>query len=659
MSPTKGWFRDAPVRRKILIGNLVLFAFMLLIAAVTLAQTSRVRGFDDGARRAEEVTLGVEGLRAAFADWALALRGFAISGREDDLAALGEAELRMQGIAEPVRRAVLDTIQARHFERLVSAIGQYADSVPQQVVDLRRSVPPGGDIEPVVEFYQSGLVQRRIGVVRDAFGLFQERQREINRIRREDRAGALRGLLWATLAFTLLGAGVAFGVSVWVSGRISAPLREAVAFAGSVAEGDLTRTLEVHSADEIGQLAGTLNRMSDDLRRSVGGVNGATSQVAAAAEQIAATSERISQTVDEQVRATEETSSSMEQIAAQIGRVAGSTESLATSVDQTSSSIAQMGESIDQTAAGADALGASVQQTSATIEEMVASIRETGRNVAETREIAATAEGDARTGSEAVERTSEGIRRMHAEVGQLLERIRGLGSTGEAVGQISEVIGDIADQTNLLALNAAIEAARAGEHGRGFAVVAQEIRRLAERSVESAREIGTTITGVRAELERAVASTGAVAERAEEGMELAERAGGALQEIQTSSGRTRTLMEAVALATQQQVGAAEQAQGAAQHILRVAEELRIATREQSLSSRQIVLAVDNMNRQTREVFAATAEQKRGGELVLSATESVSTGARQSQAAVEELVRAANDLSRQAAELTALVRRFRV
>jgi methyl-accepting chemotaxis protein len=190
-------------------------------------------------------------------------------------------------------------------------------------------------------------------------------------------------------------------------------------------------------------------------------------------------------------------------------------------------------------------------------------------------------------------------------------------------------------------------------------VVAQEIRRLAERAVESAREIGTTIAVCAPASPASYGSTGAVAERTQGGIALADEAAEALEKIIGSAGRTRDLMEEVSLATQQQINAAEQAQEAIRHIQQIAEETRIATREQAHGSRQIVDAVRNMNRQTQEVFAATGEQKRGGDLILESTEQISRGAREAQGAVQEVVSAAEDLAAQAARLREVVGEFRV
>ena len=655
-------YRDARVRTKILLGFLPALLLMVVVAVVLLAQGTRVRRLNDEARRTLVVQREAVALNLALADRTLALRDYLLSGQDTALRLYASADAEVQRRLATASSNVRDPQQRARLDSAAVLARSWVDSVATPGMALRRAtlLPGGPGIDSVVRFFQSGVGRRGATRARGVLARFDDRAVALaDEGRRAVQAGTERARDTA-LALTILAAALSALMALWISRQISVPLNRAVDFARDVAGGDLTRRVEDSGGrDELGELTVTLNRMAGDLQGAVGGVNTATVQVAAAAEEIAASSARMGQTVDDQVAAAEQTSTSMEEIAAQINRVAASTESLAASVDQTSSSIGEMSQSIERTAGSADTLGAAVEETASTIEEMAASMAQVGRHVEETRRIATEAEANARNGGETVRQTVDGMRRIQGDVEHLVATIRRLGSRGDAVGQISETIEDIADQTNLLALNAAIEAARAGEHGRGFAVVAQEIRRLAERSVDSAREIGTTIRAVREEVSQAAQSGDGVAASTRDGITVAEGAAGALELIVGSSARTSGLMQEVALATEQQILAARQAQTATQHIQRIAEEVRVATREQHLASRQIVEATENMNQQTQEVFAATGEQKRGGEMILRATEAIAEGARAAQTSVREAERAARDVAGQAANLSELVRRFRV
>lgn len=661
MSRMERWFADARVRSKILVGYGLILVFMVLITVVVLIQTTQIDRLNAEAMGAAELQVEGEQIGLALADRTAAYRGYLLTGADTALVAYRDANDRLN---TGVQRGLELVETPTQRERLIG-IGDLARAwevtAAEPGIALRsRALRPGGpSLEAVAEFSRTAALRDEATRARALLRDFKDVQARVANDRAETLRLAVERIRAVTLLATLVAAVLGLLVAFWIARRIARPLEHAATLAQTIASGNLTETVPVLGNDEVGQLSATLNGMAADLRATIAQVESATTQVASAAEQIAATSQSISETVDDQVRSTEETSSSMEQIAAQIARVARSAESLASSVEQTSSSIGQMSQSIEQTAGNVDSLGSSVEQTSATIEQMVASINQVGRHVRETRDIARSAQADARMGGDAVARMTEGMERIHGEMETLVERIRALGNTGEVIGRVSDVLEDIADQTNLLALNAAIEAARAGEQGRGFAVVAQEIRRLAERSVESAREIGTTVRGVRAEVGRVVETTDAAARVTQQGIVLAAAGAEALQKIISSSARTRDLMEEVGLATEQQVSAAEQAQQAVRHIHNITEQARIATREQAHASRQIVDSVESMNRETQEVFAATAEQKRGGDLVLQATETISDGARVAQHSVVELVEAAADLSAQASDLTVLVRQFRV
>jgi methyl-accepting chemotaxis protein len=663
MSRLADWHRNASVRTKILLGYAPVLLLMVLAAVVVLVQGVRVARQTQDMNRVDEVRRVAADLDDAVAERTLVFREFLLSGQDASLVAFDSAQtavaaglsrLQRPGfIRDPAQEARVDTIRVLAQE--------WVDEVALPGIALRRATlePGGPGMDAVVAFFAEGAGRRRAARSREVVSRFVERQGELAAGARDAVVDSVRSMRDAAIVFTALAALAALGLAYWLSAQIAWPLDRAVRLAEAIAEGDLTARAEVGGRDETGRVIGAMNAMAENLQSAVGDVSRAAVQVAAAAEEIAASSQRLAETTDDQVAATEQTSTSMEEIASQIARVAGGAESLAASVDQTSTSIAQIGRSMDATAGSAETLAAAVEQTSSTVEEMAVSIRQVSRHVEETHAIAKEARESAQGGGRKVESTLGGMRRIHTEMERLTTAIRQLDARGESVGRISETIEDIADQTNLLALNAAIEAARAGEHGRGFAVVAQEIRRLAERSVDAAREIGSTIRAVRIELEAAVRSGADVSERTQEGIGLAEEAAEALEVIEDTSARTTGVMDQVSLAAEQQTLAAGQAQDAIRHIQQIAGEVRVATREQQTATRQIVSATENMNQQTQEVFAATAEQKRGGDMILKATESIAEGARQAQSTVREAGRAARDVSEQATTLTELVRRFRV
>jgi len=237
------------------------------------------------------------------------------------------------------------------------------------------------------------------------------------------------------------------------------------------------------------------------------------------------------------------------------------------------------------------------------------------------------------------------MEQVRAAVGQASERLARLNDSSRQIGQITEAITAIADQTNLLALNAAIEAARAGEHGRGFAVVAEEVRKLAERSSGSTREITELIGSVQRQIGEAAQAMTAGLVDVESGSRMAAEAGLALSAIQTTVETAAQQVQNVARTAQAVQKDARNVVAAFDALAALTEENTAATEEMAASSAEVSTFMGRIT-DLAQTNAAAAEE-------------VSASVEELTASSEEVAASAQGLSQIARELGAQVGKFRV
>jgi methyl-accepting chemotaxis protein len=419
-------------------------------------------------------------------------------------------------------------------------------------------------------------------------------------------------------------AGLIF-VSLVVIRSITRPIGHAVDTANRLASGNLVGDIEITSADELGMLLKSMKEMVHSLRSMITELRSSAVRVSRSAGEISGASLQIAKGAQSQSTASDETSSTMVEMASQIENVARSTQALAATVDETSAAIHELGSSIEQVAKNADQLLASAEQTSRTVADMATSISGVAEKVLSVDTVSREAATVAERGGE-----------------QIAAVMNGIDNNARGVGKIVTIIADIADQTNLLALNAAIEAARAGDAGRGFAVVADEIRRLAERSVKSTREIGDFVSRVQTDTEHAV-----------------ELSRGVLQQIIDSVSRTTTLVGEVRTSTRQQREGADEVLATAENMRTVTGVVAMAAREQARGAAEMMKAVEAMNQMTQQVAHTTNEQKRGGDLIVRTIEQIALVAQQNVSATNNLAGETESLAREASRLQTLAESFTV
>ena len=245
------------------------------------------------------------------------------------------------------------------------------------------------------------------------------------------------------------------------------------------ASGDLTVRFYVEKEDDIGKIFVAFNSAIDNMRSTIIRVVENVEATAGASAQISANTEHISTAAREQAQGIMGAASAIEDFAEQMAKTAQSASEFAVSARKTELETQASSGVVNQTIEGMNKIDEVVQRSAATVEE--------------------------------------------------------LGVSSNQIGEIIQVINDIADQTNLLALNAAIEAARAGEQGRGFAVVADEVRKLAERTTQATKEIAAMITKIQRDTQGAVQVIRQGTSEVDKGKDLVAKTGIAIESAMKSA----------------------------------------------------------------------------------------------------------------------------
>jgi len=227
-------------------------------------------------------------------------------------------------------------------------------------------------------------------------------------------------------------------------------------------------------------------------------------------------------------------------------------ENVGNAAGEVSTGTAQMTRDLGLTADGVDRQHMEIDQIASAMNQMSATVQEVSSNSQQAADAASKANAEASSGQRVVQSTQENIRNMAEQVTTAGDVLVKLNEDSAAVGQVLSVITEIAEQTNLLALNAAIEAARAGEQGRGFAVVADEVRTLAQRTQESAKEINETIGKLQTNAENAVSAMTASQEMADTCVNQTSEANEALGRIVEAVTIIAEMNSQIATATEEQ-----------------------------------------------------------------------------------------------------------
>lgn len=433
----------------------------------------------------------------------------------------------------------------------------------QQLLRAANSISTKGDLDQTIKVIHND----ETGELAKAFQSMTDYLKEMARISSQIAEGNL------AMKVKIRSENDTFGLSFQ---KMTEYLQEMAAVSTKIAEGDLTQVIEPRSEKDI--FGYSFKNMLLGLRKSVSRTLRIAENVSSSSQQLSSSAQQINSTTQE--------------IAATVQQIAKGSQVQAQRVEEVTKIIEQMNTSVDQVA--------NSSKTSA--------------------DTSVQAANDAEKGSQAVQSAMLKMNKIYETVTRSSKIVKALGERSDQIGEIVSVITNIADQTNLLALNAAIEAARAGEAGRGFAVVAEEVRKLAEGSAKAAEEITVLIKGTQKEAEDAVKAMELGSQEVNEGREIAENAGSALQEIIETVKQTSHSIQLIAnsaqkmaISTKEVVKSIDDVAATAEEAASGAEEAGASTEEMSASMQQIAASSQELSDMAMTLQDTVAQFKLGDE----------------------------------------------
>jgi methyl-accepting chemotaxis protein len=368
----------------------------------------------------------------------------------------------------------------------------------------------------------------------------------------EQKAAQLRNQIVGSMLLMLLAASVTI---LLVVSRAVRPLLTLTAAAHRITGGNLDETVPVESDDEIGALAEAFNVMTTVI---------------------------------------------VKDLKEEIGRSGRLIVSVKEAVIQLSSAANEMMAISAQQASGATQQASAVQEVTTTSEEIAITAKMITANARSVEAVADDTTSNGNAGKSDVANAIEGMGQVRSQVQSIARSMLELGDNSQKIGGIVEIIDEISDQTNLLALNAAIEAAGAGEAGKRFAIVAQEVKRLADRTVEATRQI----KGLIGEIQRATNNTIMVTE---EGTKAVDSASGLVDKVQfsfasimTTAQETSRTAKEITLSTQQQTSACEQMAETMSEVRDVAQQVALSANETEKAIAEILELAQRLREITEE-----------------------------------------------------------
>jgi methyl-accepting chemotaxis protein len=439
----------------------------------------------------------------------------------------------------------------------------------------------------------------------------------------------------------------------------------------SIKTGTLPLTLQ--TKDEFGIMAQTFNALLERTNSTIGAVRTAQTSlchlitevkdkavmVAATSDQLAASSNQMGTAASSITSTIQEISQSATQTAETSQKMAALSEQQALAATNAAAAMIQLDTAITSVQRNSEKQQTEINKTDAGMKQASNAVAEVFSSAQTMAQSAREAASVAQSGGQAVDHAIASMKRIQNQVQNSAETVQGLGEKSRKIEDIVQIIDEIAEQTNLLALNAAIEAARAGEHGKGFAVVADEVRKLAERSAGSTKEIAALISGIHAGVIEAIRAMEATTREVEEGAQQSIQAGQMLTQILQAVQLVDDQVEKVAAVSQKMTTSVQAVQSSMLAVNQVAEENMTAVIEMVSGAQQVNASVSTVAAASEEATAGAQEMNAAAEEFAAGARNGAAATEEQTASIEEINTSVQELNSMAMQLQEIVNRFKV
>ncbi len=426
------------IGKKLGVGFALALTILVVIGTISFRSIDVIMEDVKMVSQANLIVKKISSLDVALANASRGVRGYVLTGNESFLEAYLESQKEYKDLFNEIKGLVKVEQQQRLLEKMEPVMQAEFDFL-REVIDTYKNK----GVEAAVEMIKTNKGEKIMVEFNNIVDEFQASQMQILEERRDNQKASesaadstiIFGTLFAFLLLSLVG--------VLITRNITVNLKKVVDGLNKSAQvGDLTQAVALRTSDELGVLAGSFNAIQRTFHSIV-------SRIANASLKIMSTSNELLAAANQQESTTQEQSSQINQIQSTLNEFASTS--------------------------------AEVSQTT----------KELSRLVTETSK-------ESQHGTALIKDANEKMKFIGDSNQSVASKLKMLNDNIEGIGKMLTVILSVADQTNLLSLNAAIEAAKAGEHGKGFSVVAQEIRRLADQTAQSSKEISSLINTIQA-----------------------------------------------------------------------------------------------------------------------------------------------------------------